>query len=161
MCNCSSAEQARGFNIFEKRMSSLGKYDEKGMQDVKAWIDGREKEIQKTKTSEAKYSAELEKALTEYHDLEARAESLDPEKLQAARLSLRPEEEKRAVSALENAYGASYDPAATRDAKNKVADQRNSGGCFRLFPFLQFKSAIHLQSIYPGILPFMRVMRFR
>ncbi len=103
-------------------MSSLGKYDVKGMQDVKAWIDGREKEIQKTKTSEAKYSAELDKALNEYHNLEVRAEELEPEELQAARLSLRPEEEQRAVSALENAYGASYDPAATRDAKNKVAD---------------------------------------
>ena len=105
----------------EQVIFSFGKSDEKGMKDVKAWFDNRETQIQKAEAAEAKYSTELDKALDEYHDLEARAEALDPDKLQAARLSLRPEEEKRAASKLEDAYGTSYDPAAMRDAKSKVA----------------------------------------
>ena len=88
---------------------------ELGRQD---WIDL----LSKAEAAEAKYNAELDKALAEYHDLEARAEELDPEELQAARLSLRPEEEKRAVSKLEDAYGTRYDPSAMLDAKNKVSD---------------------------------------
>ena len=57
-----------------------------------------------------------------YRDLEARAEALDPDELKAARLSLRAEEEKRAVSKVEDAYGNSYDYATMREAKNQVAD---------------------------------------
>lgn len=89
---------------------------------VKAWIDGREAQIQKAEAAEAKYSAELEKALTEYHDLEARAESLDPEKLEAARLFLRPEEEKRAVSIVEDVYGKNYDSTVMCEAKNQLSN---------------------------------------
>ena len=106
----------------EQIMSTFGKYDDKGMKDVRAWIDGREVQIQKAEAAEAKYSAELDKALDEYHDLEARTEALDPDELKAARLSLRPEEEKQAVSKLENAYGSSYDYTAMREAKNQVSE---------------------------------------
>ena len=106
----------------EQIMFTLGKSDDKGMKDVKAWIDGREAQIQKAEAAEAKYSTELDKALAEYHDLEARAEELDPNELEAARLSLRPEEEKRAVSKVEVAYGNSYDYATMREAKKQVAD---------------------------------------
>ncbi len=70
----------------------------------------------------SQYSAELDKALDEYHALEAHAEALDPEELKTARLSLRPEEEKRAVSKVEDAYGNSYDYATMREAKGQVAD---------------------------------------
>ena len=106
----------------EQILSTFGKYDDKGMKDVKAWIDGRETQIQKAEAAEAKYSAELEKALTEYHDLEARAESLDPEKLEAARLFLRPEEEKRAVSIVEDVYGKNYDSTVMCEAKNQLSN---------------------------------------
>ena len=106
----------------EQVIFTFGKSDDKGMKDVKAWIDGREEQIQKAESAEAKYSAELDKALDEYHDLEARAEALDPEKLEAARLSLRTEEEKRAVSKVEDAYGSSYDYATMCEARNQVAD---------------------------------------
>ena len=106
----------------EQIMSTFGKYDDKGMKDVKAWIDRRQEQIQKAEAAEVKYSAELDNALDEYHDLEARAEELDPDELKAARLSLRPEEEKRAVSKVEEVYGSSYDYAAMREAKNQVAD---------------------------------------
>ena len=106
----------------EQVIFSFGKTDDKGMKDVKTWIDSREAQIQKAEAAEAKYSAELDKALAEYHDLEARAKELDPEELKTARLSLRPEEEKRAVSKLENAYGKNYDPSSMREAKNHVTD---------------------------------------
>ena len=106
----------------EQIMSTFGKYDDKGMKDVKSWIDRREEQIQKAEAAEARYSAELDKALDEYHELEARAEALDPAELETARLSLRPEEEKRAVSKIEDAYGNNYDQATMREAKGQVAD---------------------------------------
>ena len=60
--------------------------------------------------------------MDEYHELEARAEALDPTELETARISLRPEEEKRAVSKIEGAYGNSYDHATMRGAKERVSD---------------------------------------
>ena len=106
----------------EQIMSTFGKYDDKGMKDVKSWIDRREEQIQKAEAAEAKYSAELDKALNEFRDLEARAGELDPDKLETARLSFRPVEEKRAVSKVEDAYGSSYDYTTMREAKNQVAN---------------------------------------
>ena len=88
---------------------------------MKTWIERREEQIQKAEAAEAKYSAELDKALDEYHALEVRTETLDPEELETARLSFRPEEEKRAVSKVEDAYGNSYDSATMRGAKERVS----------------------------------------
>jgi hypothetical protein len=105
----------------EQIMSTFGKYDDKGMKDVKSWIDRRKEQIQKAADAEARYSTELDKALDEYHDLEARAEALDPEELKTARLSLRPEEEKRAASKVEEAYGNNYDYATMREARDRVS----------------------------------------
>ena len=82
-----------------------------------SWIDRREEQIQKAEAAEAKYSTELDKALDEYHELEARAEALDPDELKTARLALRPEEEKRAASKIEEAYGNDYDYATMREAR--------------------------------------------
>lgn len=73
-------------------------------------------------TAEARYSAELDKALDEYHELEVRAESLDPDELETARLSLRAEEEKQAASKIEEAYGNSYDYTTLREARDQVSD---------------------------------------
>ena len=103
----------------EQIMSTFGKADDKGMKGVKSWIDGREEQIQNAEAAEAKYSTELDKALDEYHNLETRAEALDQEELKTARLSLRPDDEKRAVSKIEDAYGNNYDQAAMREAKGK------------------------------------------
>ncbi len=93
-----------------------------GMKDVKSWINRREEQIQKAEAAEAKYSAELDKALDEYHELEVCAESLDLAELETARLSLRPEEEKRAVSKIEDAYGSSFDYATLCEATDQVSD---------------------------------------
>ena len=100
-------------------MSTFGKADDNGMKDVKSWINRREEQVQK---AAARYSAELDKALGEYHDLETRSESLDPAGLETARLSLRPEEEKRAVSKIEDAYSSSFDYATLCEAKDQVSD---------------------------------------
>ncbi len=105
----------------EQVTSTFGKNDDKGMKDVKAWIDRREEQIQQAEAAEAKYSAELDKALNEFHHLEARAEEVDPDELEAARLSLRTEEEKRAISKVEEAYGSSYDYATMREARNQIS----------------------------------------
>ena len=106
----------------EQIMSTFGKADDKGMKEVKSWIDRREEQIQKAAEAETRYSAELDKALEEYHTLGARAESLDPDELETARLSRRAEEEKRAVSKIEEAYGNTYDYATMREAKERVSD---------------------------------------
>lgn len=105
----------------EQIISTFGKADDKGMKEVKFWIDRREEQIQKAADAEARYSAELDKALDEYHDLEARAEALDPDELETARLSLRPVEEKRAASKIEEAYGNNYDYATMREARDRVS----------------------------------------
>ena len=42
--------------------------------------------------------------------------------MEIARLSLRADEEKRAVSKIEDAYGSSYDDATMREAKDRVMD---------------------------------------
>ncbi len=105
----------------EQIMSTFGKADDGGMKDVKSWIERREEQVHKAEAAEAKYSAELDKALDEYHELEARAEALDPDELETARLSLRAEEEKWAVSKIEDAYGNNYDYAAMREAKDRVS----------------------------------------
>ncbi len=86
-----------------------------------SWIDRREEQIQKAEAAESKYSTELDKALDEYHELEARAEALDPDELKTARLALRPEEEKRAASKIEEAYGNDYDYATMREARDRVS----------------------------------------
>ena len=106
----------------EQVIFSFGKSDDKGMKDVKSWIDSGETQIQMAEAAEAKYSTELDKALVEYHDLEARAEALDPEKLKAVRLSLRSEGEKRAVSKVDSTYGKAFDHATLQEAKNQVPD---------------------------------------
>ena len=105
----------------EQIMFTFGKSDDKGMKDVKSWIDGREAQIQKAEAAETKYSAELDKALTEYHYLEASAGELDPDELKAARLSFRPEEEKRAASVLRETYTRQYDADTIKQAKADVA----------------------------------------
>ena len=103
-------------------MSTFGKADDNGMKDVKSWINRREEQIQKAEAAEAKYSAEPDKALDEYHELEVRAESLDPAELETARFSLRPEEEKRAVSIVEDVYGKNYDSTVMCEAKNQLSN---------------------------------------
>ena len=58
--------------------------------------------LKKLEAQEQKYSVELDKALTEYAELKARAAELDPVELYAARQAIRPTQEKIAEQQLED-----------------------------------------------------------
>ena len=59
--------------------------------------------LKKLEVQEQKYSAELDKALAEYSDLQAQAAELNPVELYAARQAIRPTQEKAAEQQLEDA----------------------------------------------------------
>ena len=59
--------------------------------------------LKKLEAQEQKYSAELDKALAEYSDLQAQAAELNPVELYAARQAIRPTQEKAAEQQLEDA----------------------------------------------------------
>ena len=59
--------------------------------------------LKKLETQEQKYSAELDKALSEYAGLKAQAAELDPVELYAARQAIRPAHKKVAEQQLEDA----------------------------------------------------------
>ena len=59
--------------------------------------------LKKLETQEQKYSAELDKALSEYAELKAQAAELDPVELYAARQAIRPAHKKVAEQQLEDA----------------------------------------------------------
>ena len=58
--------------------------------------------LKKLETQEQKYSAELDKALTEYAELKAQATEFDPVELYEARQAIRPAQEKLAEKQFEN-----------------------------------------------------------
>ena len=58
--------------------------------------------LKKLETQEQKYSAELDKALTEYAELKAQAAEFDPMELYEARHAIRPTQEKAAEQQLED-----------------------------------------------------------
>ena len=59
--------------------------------------------LKRLEAQEQKYSAELDKALAEYSDLQAQAAELNPVELYAARQAIRPTQEKAAEQQLEDA----------------------------------------------------------
>ena len=59
--------------------------------------------MQKMQAQEQKYSAELDKALTEYAELKAQATEFDPVELYEARRAIRPTQEKESEKQLEDA----------------------------------------------------------
>ena len=59
--------------------------------------------LKKLETQEQKYSAELDKALTEYAELKAQATEFDPVELYEARRAIRPTQEKESEKQLEDA----------------------------------------------------------
>lgn len=71
--------------------------------------------MKKLDMQEAKYAAELKDALRE------QAAGLDTDELTAARLALRPEKERSAVSRVQTAYGKKYNPLMMADSKRDIA----------------------------------------
>ena len=77
--------------------------------------------LKKLEAQEQKYSAEMDKVLSEYAELKAPAAELDPVELYAARQAIRPEKELNAVEQLQRAYGDKYRPLAMLDSKRKAS----------------------------------------
>ena len=77
--------------------------------------------LKKLEAQEQKYSAELDKALSEYAELKAQAAELDPVELYAARQAIRHAQEKKAEKQLENAMQEKLSLVMLLSAKQKTS----------------------------------------
>ena len=77
--------------------------EDTGAEAFRKDIAAMEAGLKKLEAQEQKYSAEMDKALTEYADLKAQAVELDPVELYAARQAIRPAHKKVAEQQLEDA----------------------------------------------------------
>ena len=108
----------------EKEMlfRSLDCADDTGISSVKKDIAAMESALKKLEAQEAKYSAELDAALKEYSGLKEQASEFDAGELMEARLSIRGEKERSAVTRVQDAYGEKYDSLMMFDSKRDVAN---------------------------------------
>ena len=108
----------------EKEMlfRSLDCADDTGISSVKKDIAAMESALKKLEAQEAKYSAELDAALKEYSELKEQASEFDAGELMEARLSIRGEKERSAVTRVQDAYGEKYDSLMMFDSKRDVAN---------------------------------------
>lgn len=93
-----------------------------GISAVKKDVAVMESALKKLEEQEKKYSAELADALAEYEKLREQAKETDADELMDARLALRPDRERSAVSRIQAAYGGKYDPLIMYDSKSDVSD---------------------------------------
>ena len=103
-------------------LHSLECSDDAGIATVKKDISAVEAALKKLAQQEEKYTAELNDALQQYADLKEQTAEFDPDKLQDARLALRPAMERSAVDRVQSAYGNKYDPLMMYDGKRDVVD---------------------------------------
>ena len=103
-------------------LRSLDCTDDTGISDVKKDIAAMESALKKLEAQEAKYSAELDAALKEYSGLKEQASEFDAGELMEARLSIRGEKERSAVTRVQDAYGEKYDSLMMFDSKRDVAN---------------------------------------
>ena len=106
----------------EMRLRSLDCADDTGISSVKKDIAAMESALKKLEAQEAKYSAELDAALKEYSELKKQASEFDAGELMEARLSIRGEKERSAVTRVQDAYGEKYDSLMMFDSKRDVAN---------------------------------------
>lgn len=106
----------------EMLLRSLDCADDTGISSVKKDIAAMESALKKLEAQEAKYSAELDAALKEYSGLKEQASEFDAGELMEARLSIRGEKERSAVTRVQNAYGEKYDSLMMFDSKRDVAN---------------------------------------
>ena len=106
----------------EMLLRSLGCADDTGISSVKKDIAAMESALKKLEAQEAKYSAELDAALKEYSGLKEQASEFDAGELMEARLSIRGEKERSAVTRVQDAYGEKYDSLMMFDSKRDVAN---------------------------------------
>ena len=106
----------------EMRLRSLDCADDTGISSVKKDIAAMESALKKLEAQEAKYSAELDAALKEYGELKEKASEFDAGELMEARLAIREEKERSAVTRVQDAYGERYDSLMMFDSKRDVAN---------------------------------------
>lgn len=106
----------------EMLLRSLDCADDTGISSVKKDIAAMESALKKLEAQEAKYSAELDAALKEYSELKEQASELDAGELMEARLSIRGEKERSAVTRVQDTYGEKYDSLMMFDSKRDVAN---------------------------------------
>ena len=106
----------------EMRLRSLDCADDTGISSIKKDIAAMESALKKLEAQEAKYSAELDAALKEYSELKEQASEFDAGELMEARLSIREEKERSAVTRVQDTYGERYDSLMMFDSKRDVAN---------------------------------------
>ena len=106
----------------EMLLRSLDCADDTGISSVKKDIAAMESALKKLEAQEAKYSAELDAALKEYGELKEQASEFDAGELMEARLAIREEKERSAVTRVQDAYGEKYDSLMMFDSKRDVAN---------------------------------------
>lgn len=106
----------------EMLLRSLDCADDTGISFVKKDIAAMESALKKLEAQETKYSAELDAALKEYGELKEPASEFDAGELMEARLSIRGEKERSAVTRVQDTYGEKYDPLMMFDSKRDVAN---------------------------------------
>ena len=103
-------------------LHSLECSDDAGIAAVKKDIPTMEATLKKLSQQEEKYTAELNDALQQYAELKSQSAEFDSDKLQDARLALRPAMERSAVDCVQSAYGDRYQPLMMYDSKRDVSD---------------------------------------
>ena len=106
-------------------LHSLECSDDAGIVAEKKDISTIEAALKKLSHQEEKYTAELNDALRQYDDLQEQAAEFDPEKLQDARLALRPAMERSVLDRVQSVYGDKYDLLMMYDSKRDVANLLN------------------------------------
>ena len=106
----------------EMLLRSLDCADDTGISSVKKDIAAMESALKKLEEQEAKYSAELDAALKEYSELKKQASEFDAGELMEARLAIRGEKERSAVTRVQDTYGEKYDSLMMFDSKRDVAN---------------------------------------
>ena len=104
-----------------REIGLIGVADDAGVQRAKAMLEKNLNARQAEQTIQARSNINLDFASQEYRELEAQAAKFDPDELMDARLVLRPEEEKRAASTLEENYTWQYDADMIKQAKSDVS----------------------------------------
>ena len=89
-------------------LHSLECTDDAGITAVKKDIFTMDATLKKLSQQEEKYTAELNDALQQYAELKSQSAEFDSDKLQNARLALRPAMERSAVDCVQSAYGDRY-----------------------------------------------------
>ena len=84
-------------------------------------ISSMEASLKKLDEQEAKYSVELDTALTEYADLCDQAEDFDPVDLYEAKQALRSNTEENATEKIRQAYGYQFSPGIMLNSKRETA----------------------------------------